>query len=349
MRLPRVFTLAFLSSLAESVFAGAVGFIVGALVLWVLGYNPILTFYYLLQGSVGSAANFSVTLNNAAPLILTAITFAIGLRAGLFNIGAEGQVYVGAAAAVAVAFISLPIGLHLSLSIVAAGVAGALWSLPAFVLKASRGVNEVISTIMLNWLGFYSILWVSLNWLVDPNRSEKTISAPVTMRFPDLLGGAGLSSAILFSVLVAFGYYAYLWLTPSGYELRAVGLNPDAAKFGGIAPKKALLSAFALGGVASGIAGAIQVAGRGPPYAIYTTLGNVQNFGFNGIGVSLIGRNHPVAIIVAGIFFGALQAGATNVQLYARVPYEIVQVIEGIIVVAIAAPAILTKIRGLGK
>jgi ABC-type uncharacterized transport system permease subunit len=339
-------SLSFFLPLAESAFAALVGFFVSGVVLVVLGYNPWLTFSSLFSGAFGSLGGISTTFGNTTPLILTALTFAIGLRVGLFNIGAEGQLYVGAIAAISVALMPVPDALKLPLAVVLSCLGGALWSIPAFALKAYRNVNEVISTIMLNWIAFYLALYVTATLLVDPVRQEKTVSAPPIMRFPYLFGSFQLPSALFFSLSFAVLFYFYLWLTPGGYELRASGLNQEAARFGGISTTKSMFYAFLLGGIAAGAAGSVQVLGRQTPFAIYTDLSNLLSIGLNGIGVALMGRNHPLGIIASGIFFGALQTGVTAVQLYANVPYWIVQVIEGIIVVSISAPE---AFRRLGR
>ncbi len=332
-----------LSSAAESVFAAGIGFLASGTLLALLGRDPIKAFYYLFQGSFGSADNFTITLAYAAPLILTALTFAVGVRAGLFNIGAEGTLYVGATAAVAAGLIRLPVGVGLLFVLAAAGAAGAVWSVPAYLLKSYRGVNEVISTIMMNNIALFAMQFVVLNYLLDPARSDKSSSIPIDSRFPLILP-PNLTLAIGFSALVCLAVYFYLWQTPGGYELRAVGLNPDAARFSGISPRRPMLYAFVIGGVTAGLAGAVEVAGTFTPFAIYTGLSNLVNFGFNGIGVALIGRNHPIAIILAGIFLGALQAGASSVQIVG-VSFEIVEVIEGMIVFAIAAPQLYRLFR----
>jgi ABC-type uncharacterized transport system permease subunit len=332
-----------LNSVAESVFAAGLGFLASAVLLVVLGKDPIQAFYYLFQGSFGSANNFTITLAYAAPLILTALTFAVGVRAGLFNIGAEGTLYVGATAAVAASLVHLPFGIGLLFVLIVAGAAGAAWSVPAYLLKSYRGVNEVISTIMMNNIALFAMQFVVLNYLLDPARSDKSASIPADARFPTLLP-PNLTLAIFFSVLVCIGVYYYLWQTPGGYELRAVGLNPEAARFSGISPRRPMLYAFLLGGITAGLAGAVEVAGTFTPFAIYTGLSNLVNFGFNGIGVALIGRNHPIAIVFAGIFLGALQAGASSVQI-AGISFEIVEVIEGMIVFAIAAPQLYRMFR----
>ena len=336
-------TSGILSSVAESAFAAGVGFLASGILLAVLGYDPVKSFYYLFQGSFGSANNISITLAYSAPVTLTALTFAIGVRAGLFNIGAEGAMYVGAASAVAAGFLQLPLGLGLLFVLVASAMAGAAWSIPSYLLKSYRGVNEVITTIMMNNIALFLMQFIVLNYLLDPTRSDKTLSIPPDSRFPPLLP-PNLTFSIVFAIVVCIGVYYYLWQTPSGYELRAVGLNPDAAKFSGINPRKPVLYAFLLGGATAGFAGAVEVAGTFTPFAIYTGLSNLVNFGFNGIGVALIGRNHPLAIILAGIFFGSLQAGASTLQL-TGVSFEIVEVLEGMIIFAVAAPQLYRMVR----
>jgi simple sugar transport system permease protein len=336
-------TSGILSSFAESAFAAGVGFLASGLLLAALGYDPVKSFYSLFEGSFGSTNNFAITLAYSAPVILTALTFAIGVRAGLFNIGAEGALYVGAASAVAAGLFQLPPGLGLLFVLVFSAVAGAAWSIPAFLLKSYRGVNEVISTIMMNNIALFLMQFVVLNYLLDPTRSDKSSSIPPDSRFPPLLP-PNLTFAFVFAILVCLGVYYYLWQTPGGYELRAVGLNPEAAKFSGINPRKPVLYAFLIGGATAGLAGAVDVAGTFTPFAIYTGLSNLVNFGFNGIGVALIGRNHPLAIVLAGIFFGSLQAGASTLQL-SGVSFEIVEVLEGIIIFAIAAPQLYRMVR----
>ncbi len=336
-----------LSSLAESVFAAGVGFLASGILLAVLGKDPIKAFYYLFEGSFGNVTNITITLAYASPLILTALTFAIGVRAGLFNIGAEGTFYVGAAAAVAASFVHLPFGLGLLLILIAAGAAGAAWSVPAYLLKSYRGVHEVISTIMMNNIALFAMQFVVLDYLLDPTRSDKSSSIPIDARFPVLIS-PNLSYAIFFAILVCLGVYYYLWQTPGGYELRAVGLNPDASKFSGVNPRKPMLYAFLLGGITAGLGGAVEVAGTFTPFAIYTGLSNLVNFGFNGLAVALIGRNHPLACVVAGVFFGALQAGASSVQILG-ISFEIVEVVEGMIVFAVAAPQLYHMVRSRMK
>jgi simple sugar transport system permease protein len=347
-----------LKPFADSVLATVLGFGIGAILLLLWGFDPLKTYAALLSGAFGSPQSWArgdfydlaQTLSAATPLVLTGLTFAIGMRAGLFNIGSQGQLILGGIAAVTVSRLQLPPGLHLLVAIVMAMAVGALWSLPAAILKLTRGVHEVITTIMLNWIAVWLGLYLTASQLVvDPNRAEKTISAAPGSRFPliTLLFGTGhdLTYALFASILFALITYWVLWQMSAGYELRSAGLNSEAARYGGISQWRSLGLAFVLGGLASGLAGATQVLGRPPSYSIYTDLSTFANLGFDGLTVGLIGKNHPIGVIFAAIFFGALSTGARLMQIQASVPLEMVRVVQGIIIVAVAIPGLWRVFR----
>ncbi|WP_456423933.1 ABC transporter permease [Thermococcus sp.] len=326
----------YLKPLGESVLAILIGAVIGAVVLWLSGYDAVTAYKALIQGSFGSLGNFAETLSKSTPLILTAITFAIGARTGLFNIGAEGAVYFGAIAAVAVTqSLRNPVS-----GILAGLLVGALWMLPAAVLKVYRGVHEVISTIMFNWIAFYLASWLALEVYENPMNPNSTLPIPPGARLPLLVKNSTLSLGFVIALFTAVVVYILMWHTKLGYELRTSGLNSRAAEYGGINPKVAMLWSFVIGGMTAGLAGALQVMGVPPSYSISQGLANVYGYGFDGIGVSLVGRNHPLGVIFAGILFGALNAGATQMQ-QTGVPLEMVKVIEGIIIVAVAVPGLL--------
>ncbi len=329
----------------ESVLAGLIGLGAGALIMWAWGYNPWPAYAALFKESFGSGYGLASALANATPLILTALTFAIGARAGLFIIGAEGMMYMGAMAAVALSFFRLPSGLHAFLALAFAAFAGIVWGLVPALLRILRGVHEVISTIMFNWISHFLAFYLVANVLVDPIRAEKTISVARTSRLPLLLRGTDLSLGIVVASAVAFLLYVYLWHTVSGYEIRAAGANPHAARYGGVSPQKTVLLVFLLGGAAAGLAGAVEVMGRPPTYAVYSGLTNIAGFGFDGIGVAMIGRIHPLGIIPAAIFYGGLQAGARLMQMEAGVPFEMVRAVQGVIVLALALPELIRIFR----
>lgn len=333
-------TLTGLHPALESVLAAVVGLLVGAVLMYVWGYDPWRAYWALLRGAYGGSYEVASSIARGVPLVLTALTFSICLRAGMFNIGAEGQMYVGAAAAVCVAYFRLPAGLHLFVGILFAAIAGAVWSLGPALLKLTRGVNEVISTIMFNWISRFLVFYLVAQVMVDPRRAEKTVSIPVTARFPILMQGTDLSYSVFLAVALALFVYFLLWHTAVGYEVRAAGLTPTAARYGGISIKRTILLSFALGGVGAGLAGASTTMGLPPTYAIISGLPELMNLGFDGMAVAMVGRNHPIGILFAALFFGGLNAGGRVMQFYGSnpVPLEMVRVVMGAIVLAMAIP-----------
>ncbi len=191
---------------------------------------------------------------------------------------------------------------------------GALWALPAAFLKVYRGVHEVISTIMLNWIAFFFVLWLVVGPpYANPNDPpNKTIRIPPQSARLPLIGNTDLSIAAPIAIIVAILVYYLLWHTTFGFGMRASGLNQKAARYGGVnPPKSAIIWSFIIGGITSGLGGAMKVMGEPPPtYAISQGMANIYGLGFDGIGgVSLVGRNHPLGIILSAMFFGMLRAG----------------------------------------
>lgn len=327
--------------LKKTIVAGIVGFVAGAIIILVFGYNPLTAYTALFRGAFGSMYGFSESLANAVPLILTGLTFAIGFRGGMFNIGAEGQLYLGALAAVTVSFLRLPPAVSFVISLIFAALAGAVWSLPVAILKATRGVHEVISTIMLNWISRFLAFFLIAEVLVDPLRAEKTVSITEGARFALLVQGTSLSYGLVVSIIVAIIVYILIWRTVIGFNIRALGHNERAAAYAGIVKWKIILFVFISGGVTAGLAGAVHVMGRPPTYAIFSGLPAVNGLGFEGLAVAMIGRNHPIGIIFAALFFGGLLAGGREMQVFAQVPLEMVRVVEGIVVLFLAVPELM--------
>ena len=344
-------TLTGLTPALESVLAGVVGLLVGALLMWIWGYDPWKAYMAMFRGAYGDSYGLASSAARAVPLILTALTFSICVRAGMFNIGAEGQVYMGALAAVTVGYFTLPSGLHIITGIIFAMIAGAVWSLVPAILKLTRGVHEVISTIMFNWIARFLAFYLVAFILVDPLRGEKTISIPMSARFPILARGTDLSYSLFAAVLFAMVIYFVLWHTTIGYEIRASGLNPAAARYGGIKSKRTMLLSFILGGLAAGLAGATVVMGNPPTYAVISGLPQLMNVGFDGMAVAMVGRNHPIGIIVAALFFGGLTAGGRVMQFYGSnpVPLEMVRIVMGAIVLAMSIPELFRIFPAIKK
>jgi len=344
-------TLTGLTPVLESVLAGVVGLLVGALLMWIWGYDPWKAYMAMFRGAYGDSYGLASSAARGVPLILTALTFSICMRAGMFNIGAEGQLYVGALAAVTVGYFTLPSGLHIITGIIFAMIAGAVWSLVPAILKLTRGVSEVISTIMFNWIARFLAFYMVAFILVDPLRGEKTISIPMSARFPILVRGTDLSYSLFAAVLFAIIMYFVLWHTTMGYEVRASGLNPAAARYGGIKSKRTMLMSFILGGLGAGLAGATVVMGNPPTYAVISGLPQLMNVGFDGMAVAMVGRNHPIGIIIAALFFGGLTAGGRVMQFYGSnpVPLEMVRIVMGAIVLAMSIPELFRMFPAIKK
>ncbi len=326
---------------AETLAVLVLGILVGALVMALWGRDPWSSYASLLSGALGNTRALMSTLSRSLGLVLTGLTFAVGVRAGLFNIGAQGQMLLGAVVALSCGLLRLPPGLHLVAALVLSGLAGMAWALPVAALKLTRGVNEVISTIMLNWVAHWLVLYLVIQKLSDPILGQRTFTVPPGMRFPVIRGE--LTWALVLALATALFFWWFLWHHAKGYEIRAAGLNPRAATAAGISVKKAMTTALLLGGVAAAWAGAIQVLGRFP-YAITSDLANLGNLGFDGIAVALIGRNHPLGILAGAFFFGTLATGAAKMGLRG-IPIDMIYIVQGVIVVFMAAPEALRLVR----
>lgn len=338
----------------ESLASILLGFIIGGIMVYASGFDPLLFYKGIFFGAFGSSMTILNTLSYMTPLILTGLSFAIAARASLFNIGAEGQLYVGALTAVITgAYLSLPIVLHpiviIIISIVASGLYGAL----AGWLKVFRGVNEVVSTIMLNWIAFYSINYLATYIFYNPKAPYQTINIRSTAVIPLIYSGTTFSYTFFISLAFAILAYIILWRTSLGYNIRAVGLNPSASEYGGINVKKIVIISMFLSGGTAGLAGSLEVLGRFGNIDI--GLSDVTNLGFDGIAVSIMGRNNPLGIIFSALLFAMLRTGLLATQLYtsvggkAGVPLELSLAVEGVIIIFASIPGLLQMIRNLIK
>jgi simple sugar transport system permease protein len=286
----------------------------------------------------------SETLLYATPLIFTGLAVALAFRGGLFNIGGEGQVVMGGILATLAGFmLPLPYGLHLLVALLAGALGGAIWGSIAGALKARTGAHEVITTIMLNYIAFYFLVWlITQNGVQDPGRTD-AISSKVdaTARLP-LLAGEPLR-VHLGIVLAVLATMAMAWLlrrSTFGFELRAVGLNPDAARTAGMGIGRTYTMVMLVAGGLAGLAGASQSLGT----AFALTPSFSGNVGFTGITVALLGRAKPWGVMLAGLLFGAMQAGGNRMQISSQISIELVVVLQALIVIFVAAPALVKAI-----
>jgi simple sugar transport system permease protein len=292
---------------------------------------------------------FSETLTNAAPLILTGLAVAIPFRAGLFNIGGQGQAIMGALAGGTVGILLSTTGfVSVPLAILAGLLAGGLWGYLVGVLKAKTGAHEVILTIMLNYVAFYFLLWyIHQQGIDDPGRSE-LISKPAneSAMFPKIFDPSlRVNFGIIIAVLAAAAMAWLLRRGTFGFELRAVGHNPHAASTAGIKVGTTLALTMALSGALAGLAGTTMVLGT----AQTLTDGIVGQIGFNGILVALLGRVKPWGVVAAGLLYGALQAGGAAMQTFSGISNELVTVIQAMIVIFVAAPLLVKAIFRLRR
>ncbi len=333
----------------NSIIALIVGFIGGTLAIYVSGHDVGQAMYQLYIHSIGNPFEniypLTVTLTYAGPLMLSGLAFALCARAGLFNIGVEGQIYMAALGAVIAASVAgLPAPVHALLIIVSAVAFAVAWSAIPAALKVFRDANEVVVTIMLNYIAFGVVDYIIFRYFPNPEDATKSIIIPSYARIPLLVPQTSLSWNIIISIAVLLVIYFLLWYTRPGYELRVAGTNPKAARYAGINPKKAMATSFILAGMLAGIAGLEKVAGLPPSYSVMSSLSNLQGLGIDGIAVSLIGGNHPLGIVFAAILVGALHAGARGLNLVG-IPKEIVWVFQGMIVICLAVPNIYTLVK----
>ena len=302
----------------------------------------------LFRGSFGSTRAISETLVAASPVILAGLSVAVGFRAGLFNIGGEGQILIGGMAAiyVGITFTSIPFPLLALLGLISGIFGGAVWGGFAGFLKARTGAHEVITTIMLNFIASFLTLWLLKTGPFQvPDRNDpisQTIvegaQLPRLLSFidPQLRVHAGIIIALLAAVFV----WWLLFKSTIGFQFRALGSNPDAARYGGMRVKTLYVSVMAVAGGLAGLAGSDTIQGvlhRG-------SQGFSGNIGFDAIGLALLGRSHPAGVVLAGILFGALRAGGREMQATEFVPIDLVSIIQALVIVFVAAPAL---IRGL--
>jgi len=302
----------------------------------------------LFGGAFGSLAALSSTLAFSAPLILAGLSVAIGFKAGLFNIGAEGQMLIGGMAAVALGItIDIPVFLNVPLAVIGAMVGGGIWGGIAGLLRARTGAHEVITTIMLNSIAGLGVIWMLSTDFFQPAGRQDPVSEDIVVsaRLPRLLGFLDRNDlrvhfGIVIALLAAYAIYWVLYKSTIGFEFRAVGYNPDAAHYAGMRVTWLYVSVMALAGGLAGIAGMTQINGllyRASP-------GFAAGIGFDAISLALLGRSHPAGVVAAGFLFGALRAGGLEMQVATDVPIDLIGVIQALVVVFIAAPALIRAI-----
>lgn len=297
------------------------------------GMTPVLS---AVRGPSGSMVQ-------SVPYIFAGLAVALGFRAGLFNIGVEGQIGIGWIAAVVAGFsiTGLPWFIHLPLAILVGAVAGGVFAAIAGFLRARTGAHEVITTIMLNYVSYRLSEWLlcgPLEFTQGTCRTKEVAESAYLPRF--LSHPVTLHWGFVLALVAVVATWWFLFKTTWGYELRTVGANPDAARYGGMSVTRAWVLAMFLSGCLAGLAGVSQGLGITRNVA----LGFQAGYGFDSIALALLGKSHPLGVLAASVIFGVLRAGAARMQSVAGVPTEIVQIVQALVIVFIAAPAIIRAI-----
>ena len=345
------------------------GLILGAIAIMISGSNVFVAYGALFTGSFGNPELYingfqqffsngdattllrairpiTESLVTATPYIFAGLAVAIGFRCGLFNIGAEGQFFIGAlcSAYIGYSIKGLPAFIHLPLALLAGAAGGAIWGFIPGYLKARFGAHEVVNTIMMNWISFRLSDWLLTGPMqasgfrpVTPN-VETTAELP--RFFPDPIR---LNLGIILALITAYGIYWFLFKTTLGFEIRSVGANPDAAKYAGMNIVRNFVLAMVLSGGLAGLAGSAQVLGVDH----WVGQGFSAGYGYDAIAIALLGKSHPAGVVLAALLFGFLRSGATNMQSIARVPIDIISIIQGLVIIFIAAPEIVRRVYRL--
>ena len=322
----------------------------------------------LFEGSLGSPAQMIAALRSgdskaltqafypvtdslvtATPYIFAGLAVAVGFRCGLFNIGVEGQLFIGAICSVWVGFAikGLPAIIHIPLALLAGALGGALWAFVPAILKAKTGAHEVINTIMMNYIAFRLSDWLlgDKGPLKNPETAnpispliEKSAELPRFFPYP-----IRFHLGFFIALGVALFIYWFLFKTTLGFEIRTVGANPNAARYAGMSITRNLILAMCLSGALAGLAGANEVLGVNHNLAFAFSSG----YGFDSIALALLGKSHPLGVVLAALLFGTLRSGATRMQNVARIPIDIISVIQALIIAFIAAPAIIRTLYRL--
>ncbi len=314
---------------------------VGCLILWAGGFSIPAVFANLWKGAFGNRLALGQTLTKATPIILTSLSFLVAFRCGLFNIGAEGQMYIGAVAAAAVGvLLRLPVVLHAVVALGAGALAAAVWGWIPGYLRAKRGVNEFVTTMMLSFvaIGLTDYLVAPRGPLHDHAAwANQTMAVQATARFARILRPTQVSWAIVVAGIAVVLVWYYLFRTASGYELRSVGQSPPAAEYAGIRVQRKMILALSLAGLLAGVAGAGEVLGTHFRFVD----GFSPGYGWDGIAGGLIARAHPVGTVFAALLVGALRAGGMQVQRSGAAPGDIASVLQGLVIFFIIAPTLV--------
>ena len=311
-----------------------VSLLMGAVIIRILGLSPSKAYSALYLGGLGSVNAVGETLVKTTPLVLTALSYAFAYRSGLINIGAEGQLYMGGflATLVGIHLGGLPMIIHLPLSLAAGFIGGGMWGLLVGWLKVRFGANEIITTVMLNYVAIYFISFLVTGPMkAPPGNFPESRHVAESAVLPNLLPGTRLHIGLLVAIAAIAFYYIFMWRMRVGYEMRVVGRNMTASRYAGMKPEKMMILAMFIAGGMGGLAGSVEILG------VQERLlqGFSPGYGFDGIAVSLVGMNSPIGIFLGAMLFGVLRAGGNMMQMIAQVPLAIIKIIQALVIILV--------------
>ena len=342
--LKKLKNLSGLSDLLYSLFAIIVALLIGSILIKLSGFSVIKAYKTLFNGAFGSTYNFAQTLVKTTPLIFTGLAVAIGFQSGLLNIGAEGQLYWGAffTAVVVIALPSLPAIILIPIGIVVGALAGGAWGAVPGYLKAKTGAHEVVTTIMFNYIAILGTTFLIKNYFKEAGPVDQTAKIPKAARLPELIQYSKLTWAIFVAIIVVIIINFLLNKTSLGYDIKAVGENASAAEYGGINSNRITVITMMISGAVAGLAGSMIVMG-----VLHRFITNFSpGYGFTGIAVAVMGKNRPWGVLLAALLFGALEAGGMSMQLFAKIPKDLMTVVQGLVILFVAAPSLFNIITG---
>lgn len=313
--------------------------IIGAVLIASQGKDPLLAYSHLLKGAFGNKGSFGETMVKTIPLIFTGLGVTFAYRCGVFNIGAEGQLMMGALGATwfALTFKFLPGYVLLPLAMLSAFVFGALWGAIPGYLKAKKGLNEIINTILLNYVAIQLVSWAVKGPLREPGPFPQTPQLVESVWLARIWPGTRIHAGIIIALVCAVAVYYFLFHTAYGFKLRVVGNNRHAADYAGINVPLYFVLALAISGGLAGLAGGSEI--LGVQHRLMDGL--ASGYGFDGIAVALIAQLHPFGVVLASLLFGALRTGANTMQRAVGIPTSIVDIIQGLIIFFVVAATII--------
>lgn len=307
-------------TMAFTLISFLISLVLAGIIIAAAGYSPVEAYSAMLGGAFGSTYNLAQTAGTAIPLIFAGLAMAVASRAGIFNIGIEGQ-------------------------ILAAAIFGGIWAMLAAVIKNKLQISEVIITIMLNYVALYLVEYLVNNPFKSEGMVVRTEEIQDSARLVSLVAHTRLNTGIFIALLAVFLFWVLFYKTKLGYEMRATGDSPFAAESAGINNKKNLLAAMFISGALAGIGGACEVMGVQGYYISGMTTG----YGFSGIAIAVMGHNQPLGTLASALLFGALNAGASSMNRMTDIPGEFISVLQALIILFISTPGIVIAIQNLYK